>query len=262
LVGKQKQIFLDKSMKPYSREFYINRNEKTVYSANTILSIVQERIPAIHSAIDVGCGIGTWLNVLKEKGVEEILGLDGTWVDQNLLVIPQSCFKSVDLSKSVISPPLRYDLAICLEVAEHLPSEHAKEFVSYLTDLSDYVLFSAAIPYQGGRNHINEQWQHYWVDLFAAKDYHVYDFIRQIIWNNNQIPSFYRQNIFLFSKHQISYEPQSNPTDGNWGLPIDVVHPDFYQKRPISHIGIRSSLQLVYLSIKEYLNKLLRIGSQ
>ena len=164
--------------------------------------------------------------MLQEKGVPEILGLDGSWVDHDLLVIPRACFKQVDLSRSVIKLPQRYDLAISLEVAEHLPPDRAGEFVSSLTKLSDYVLFSAAIPFQGGSNHVNEQWQHYWVELFCAMDYVVHDFIRPKIWNDSQIPFWYRQNILLFSKHRKSKDTPPDLTGiDTCSMPLDLVHP-------------------------------------
>jgi hypothetical protein len=220
-------------MKSYSQSFYINRHEKTVYSANTILSILLERIPSINSVIDVGCGVGTWLSVLLEKGIKEIQGIDGNWVDRNLLVIPQESFEQVDLSKSV-ELPKRYDLAISLEVAEHLPPERAEAFVSLLTGAADTVLFSAAIPFQGGTNHINEQWPFYWAGLFNFHDYEVHDFIRPKIWNDSQIPFWYRQNILLFTKRLKSdgIQPE-NDTFDTQSLPLSIVHPDLYLSKII-----------------------------
>jgi cyclopropane fatty-acyl-phospholipid synthase-like methyltransferase len=238
-------------MMAYSQEFYVNRYEKTIHSANTILSIVLEHIPAVHSAVDIGCGVGTWLSVLQKKGVKDIQGLDGSWVDQDLLAIPRDCFKQIDLSKSVIKLPQRYDLAISLEVAEHLPSDRAKEFVSSLTALSDYVLFSAAIPFQGGINHVNEQWQHYWVELFDVMDYVVHDFIRPKIWNDNQIPYWYRQNILLFSKQKKSKDsPHDSVGFDTWSMPLDLVHPDLYLK-----IDAKRSFKLFYRSLKYYISR-------
>jgi hypothetical protein len=224
-------------MEAYSNDFYKNRHEKTVYSADTILSILLEKIPDIDSAIDVGCGVGTWLSVLKEKGFKEIKGIDGNWVDRNLLVIPPNCFEQVDLSKD-IKQPKRYDLAISLEVAEHLPPERAKGFVSFLTELSDFVLFSAAIPFQGGANHLNEQWQHYWVQLFEAQNYIVYDFIRPKIWNDSNIPFWYRQNIFCFVKKDKSPDIRLDSTSPDPAtLPLSIVHPDLYISKIIPNLN-------------------------
>jgi hypothetical protein len=59
-----------------------------------------------------------------------------------------------------------FDLAICLEVAEHLPPEAAEGFIDSLTRLAPVVLFSAAITFQVGNQHLNGQWPDYWATLF------------------------------------------------------------------------------------------------
>ena len=73
-----------------------------------------------------------------------------------------SRFRKTVSSQRDLAQPLqidrRFDLALSLEVAEHLPPECGSEFVQTLTDLSSVILFSAAIPFQGGTDHLNEQW--------------------------------------------------------------------------------------------------------
>jgi cyclopropane fatty-acyl-phospholipid synthase-like methyltransferase len=245
-------------MQSYSREFYQHRHENTVHSAKTILSILMERLPDIHSAVDIGCGVGTWLAVLREKGVEDVQGVDGGWVDTTLLAIPGACFKQVDLSRTIVTLPRRYDLAISLEVAEHLPAERAEEFVASLAALSDHVLFSAAIPHQGGRNHVNERWQHYWVGLFGALGYVPHDFIRARIWTDQRIPYWYRQNTLLFSKRQI---PSSLDTGS---LPLDVVHPDLFLAKVSASaeevIGVKHTFRLFRQSLVGYFGR--KLGRQ
>jgi len=245
-------------MKTYSREFYVNRHEDTFHSANIILSLLLRHIPAVHSAVDVGCGVGTWLAALQEKGVKDIQGVDGPWVNQDLLAIPRACFKQVDLSTSAVDLPRRFDLAISLEVAEHLPASRATEFVASLAALADQVLFSAAIPLQGGVNHVNEQWQTYWVRLFDAMGYGVHDFIRSSIWNDSKIPYWYRQNILFFSKHALA---ASDPIGRDASsLPLDLVHPDLYLRRAKAHGGARGRLGRFRGSMTRYLTRTLRIG--
>ena len=79
----------------------------------------------------------------------------------------------------------KFDLAITLEVAEHLSEIRADSFIDDLCALSDLILFSAAIPDQGGRHHINEQWQSYWEPKrFKQRGYHVYDIVRWKIWSS------------------------------------------------------------------------------
>lgn len=206
----------------YSGNFYSLRHKETSYAADKIMSILFGRLPNIHSAIDVGCGVGTFLLTLNKQGVKDILGLDGDWVNRDMLVIPHNNFKNVNLT----TPPdlkKKYDLAICLEVAEHLPVENAEKFIGWLCGLSENVLFSAAIPYQGGVNHLNEAWQSYWAKLFANHGFHCVDSIRSQIWDDQVIPFWYRQNILFYTKEAI--QP---PTSQIYPLPLDLVHPELY----------------------------------
>lgn len=165
--------------KLYEYQHYVDRHKKTIYSARKIISLVRSQVTPIQTAVDFGCGVGTWLSVLKEDGCN-VLGVDGPWVDKSLLEIPVENFKTVDLKKK-IDLTIKYDLAISLEVAEHLPPESADIFIESLVGASDCILFSAAIPFQSGLGHINEQWQNYWVAKFKQKDYIAMDFIRPAI---------------------------------------------------------------------------------
>lgn len=222
----------EKSMEQYAREFYADRHERTLYSAATVLSTLLKHIPAVHSAVDIGCGVGTWLSVLSTKGAEEILGIDGSWVDRALLEIPENSFMQADLQHSTPLPGRTWDLALCMEVAEHLPAESARAFITFLTTLSRRVLFSAAIPFQGGIGHINEQWPEYWVELFDEQGYGVHDIIRPEIWNDSRIPFWYRQNTLLFSRKENTGEHRQ--TSGNGAkspTALNLVHPDLYLGR-------------------------------
>jgi len=238
----------------YPKEFYLERHENTIHSASTITTILLEYLPRVRSVIDVGCGVGTWLSVLKERGVDKIMGLDGEWVDKDLLQIPRECFSEVDLNQLCNDKKQKYDLAISLEVAEHLPPEKAYEFICFLTNLSDRVLFSAAIPFQGGTNHINEQWQHYWAELFYKKNYIVNDFIRAKIWDDKNIPCWYRQNILVYSKGRAIKPPVKNKIKKiipnilfnrctETAMPLNIVHPDLYIHK--SNIITTSSKRIV-----------------
>jgi predicted transcriptional regulator YdeE len=179
--------------------FYKDRHRRTLYSANKVLEIVIDTLPEIHSAVVFGCGVGTWLSVLKSHGVSELQGLDGPWVKSELLEIPQNSFRQINFEEP-IELDKRYDLAITLEVAEHLTDAVADKFVSSLVRASDFILFSAAIPHQGGDGHVNEQWPDYWSNLFAQKGYVALDFIRSKIWDDRKVPIWYRQIYSYLSK--------------------------------------------------------------
>jgi hypothetical protein len=180
----------------------------------------------VHAAIDVGCGVGTWLSVLANRGVAEVQGVDGPWVDIANLVIPSRTFAHHDLRHDR-DFGRRFDLAMSLEVAEHLPTERAAGFVQWLTGLSDIVLFSAATPRQGGKNHFNEQWQDYWAALFAERDYLPLDFIRARIWNDQKIATWYRQNLLVYVRRPRLPEIRLPDPAGVPG-PLSIVHPEVF----------------------------------
>ncbi|ADY52864.1 hypothetical protein Pedsa_2316 [Pseudopedobacter saltans DSM 12145] len=185
------------------------------------------------SAIDIGCGLGTWLQVLKENGTSEILGVDGDHVDKSKLKIFQNEFLAHDLCVPLILNK-KYDLSICLEVAEHLPEEKAEIIIDTLTNSADTILFSAALPFQGGQNHINEQPFAYWVTKFNKRGFIVKDVFRQKIWDNPEIEWWYKQNMFLIVK---SNEKQD--------IIADYYHPERY----LQIIHERSRLNRQYFNI-------------
>jgi len=178
-----------------------------------------------NSLLDVGCGIGTWMQVFKQNGVKKIKGIDGNYVNRSHLFshIEEDEFQALDLSRP-LDIGEKFDLAICLEVAEHLPPSSASDFIGSITKHSDIVIFGAAIPGQWGQNHLNEQWTAYWIGLFNDRGYKPYDLLRPLIWDNKNVEWWYKQNILVFSKTtlQIPVNPISYQC---------VIHPEhFIQK--------------------------------
>lgn len=184
-------------MKDYSKEFYKKQSAGSKSSAMEVLPIVKELINP-ESVVDLGCGVAPWLATWSELGVKDILGVDGDYVNRDMLLIPRESFQPADLSKS-FKGVKKYDLSMSLEVAEHLPESRAESFVQDLCDLSDIVLFSAAVPEQGGVEHVNEQWQDYWQLLFEKKGYRQIDCIRNKVWTNENVDWWYAQNVFLYA---------------------------------------------------------------
>lgn len=190
-------------MKSQKANYVHNEITHNEVSASIILPLVFDIIRP-KSILDVGCGIGTWLSVSKKLGISQVLGLDGDYVDRSLLhkyLLDQE-FRQIDLLNS-FNLNLRFDLSICLEVVEHLPESSAENIVNSLIIHSDAILFSAAIPGQGGQNHLNEQYPEYWSNLFKIHDYYFYDLIRPKIWDNENIDFWYKQNIFLVCKRGV-----------------------------------------------------------
>lgn len=190
----------------YTNSFYERLRGGATRSAEVIVPLVLQFLPA-RSVVDIGCGDGSWLAIFRKHGVAEILGADGEYVDRDLLQIPPGCFRAEDLTKP-FAFGTAFDLAISLEVAEHLPAECAPVFVECLTKLAPVVLFSAAIPFQGGEHHVNEQWPEKWAELFKGHDYLAVDFVRKRVWQSDAVEWWYAQNTLLFARTDII---ESNP---------------------------------------------------
>ncbi|MDH6305311.1 SAM-dependent methyltransferase [Parabacteroides sp. PF5-5] len=189
---------METNKKQYDNFFYEgNRCKKKTDSVDIVLTEAFKVLPQINSVVDFGCATGTWLASLQKYGVKEIKGLDGSWVKKDLLVIPPECFVEADFDKEIVLDK-KYDLAISIEVAEHLLEKSAKGFVKALTDASDIILFSAAIPFQGGDNHVNEQWPAYWNKLFNENGFIAVDCLRKYLWDKMDVLDFHRQNILLY----------------------------------------------------------------
>jgi SAM-dependent methyltransferase len=213
---------------PYTIDFYKNHREGSRRSARQIVPLVLELVQP-KSVIDVGCGVGAWLSVFNECGIEDFFGVDGDYVDRNMLEIPEQQFLAFDLTKP-IQLNRQFDLVMSLEVGEHLPGHCADMFVDSLTKLGPVILFSAAIPHQGGTRHVNEQWPEYWAGYFQAKGYSAIDCIRRKIWTDERVEYCYAQNTLLFVRMDyleknalLKKEHQStNPSS------LSIVHPAKY----------------------------------
>jgi SAM-dependent methyltransferase len=181
----------------YGDEFYLSNERGSGLSASRVVPVFLEVI-APRSVVDVGCGIGTWSAAFRERGITDIVGVDGAYVNRRNLRIDPGLFLARDLEEP-LAIGRKFDLAVCVEVAEHLPESRSDGFVSDLVSLAPAVLFSAAIPRQGGHGHVNEQWPDYWERKFQRHGYVTLDFIRSAIWDDDAVEWWYRQNIVLYA---------------------------------------------------------------
>ena len=183
-------------MYEYEAEFYEYINRGSLNSARTIIPLLLKSL-TIKSVLDVGCGQGAWMRAWQEHGVQDLVGLDGPYVDRQALLVPTELFRAVDLTKP-FRLDQRFDLVQSLEVAEHLPHSSAEAFVSSLVAHASIVYFSAATPGQGGENHVNERPPSYWRAIFAKHGYVLVDHVRPHIRDAADVEPWYRYNSFLY----------------------------------------------------------------
>jgi SAM-dependent methyltransferase len=204
--------------KAYDQVFFEGLEVGSRRSASVMVPLVR-RLVRPDSVLDVGCGVGSWIAEWVNQGVTDVLGLDGDYVDKSMLKIPLKSFQSMDL-QNPFWLGRRFDLAQSLEVAEHLDESCADAFVESLVGHADTILFSAAIPGQRGKHHVNEQWPSYWAKKFSHLGLKPFDIIRPAIWMDQRVDCWYRQNTILFSRES-SFEVSDTC--------IDVVHPEYWK---------------------------------
>ena len=216
-------------MTEYSEEFFRALRDGAYRSAKAIVPLVMEFVHP-KSVIDLGCGLGTWLTLFRENGVDDFLGVDGDYVRREWLEIPSGRFLPFDLSQPFVIDR-RFDLAVCLEVAEHLSPESGMNLVEALARLAPVILFSAAVPHQGGTDHLNEQWPDYWQRLFQEKGFVVIDAIRKKVWNEANVGYWYAQNTLIFAD---SLAVNANPglkdaLERTEPAPLSMIHPRLWE---------------------------------
>jgi SAM-dependent methyltransferase len=181
------------------------------------------------SVVDFGCGVGAWLAAFRAHGIQDVLGIDGDYVDRSQLRIPAENFVARDLTRS-LTLPRSFDLAVSLEVAEHLDEQCADGFVTSLTRAAPVVAFSAAVPLQGGDHHVNERWPSYWAQRFERMGYVAVDALRSKIWSDARVDWWYAQNLLVFCRasnlHDYPLLAEAHARTDHARL--DVVHPRNY----------------------------------
>lgn len=215
----------------YDFAWHVRHGELTDASARKILAILK-RAFGFETVLDIGCGDGRWLRQALAHNATSVMGVDGPWTDTSQLLVPSDSVLIADLSGPV-ELGRRFDMAISLEVAEHLPPDSSAQMVRNLVAHSDLVLFGAAIPFQGGFRHINERWQSEWVKLFDQENYQAFDLVRSRTWSDADIHYWYRQNTLVYINRKrddlIAQAQRFLVEEKIPELPFDIVHPEKYE---------------------------------
>jgi SAM-dependent methyltransferase len=243
---------------PYTPAFYEFQTGGSLSSARAMVPRVMELI-APQAVIDLGCGTGDWLSVFGEHGVAKLRGIDGDYVDRARLRIPATCFMPADLAR--LRPGAgSYDLAVSLEVAEHLPAAAAEGFVQALTSLAPAVLFAAAVPFQDGTGHLNEQWPEYWAGLFAEQGYDTFDCLRDEFWTHRDVSPWYAQNMLLYIRHDAASRYPDLPApvvDLTYPALARIHHRLWLERANPEKMGLRAACRAIPKMLRRRLTALL-----
>lgn len=212
----------------YGGDFYKEMEDSNLSSARVVVPLALGYAPA-KSVLDIGCGQGLWLKAFLEQGVTDVLGYDGEYVERNKLQIPAEKFVAANLEEP-LTLHKKFDLAVSLEVGEHLSDKASRTFVKNLTDAAPVILFSAAIPGQGGVHHINEQWPAYWEERFREVGYVPVDCLRKHLLHDSRVSFFYAQNIMFYVKESLlaEYPKLHEEYKSGHNRALAIVHPQLY----------------------------------
>jgi hypothetical protein len=209
------------------------------------------------SVVDVGGGVGAWAAEFLRLGVPCVITVDGEYVNEDDLQVPRKSFIAHDL-RHPFDLGRKFDLVLSLEVAEHLEVDHTATFIDSLTRHGDLIVFSAAIPGQGGTHHVNEQWPSYWERRFAARGYELFDILRPRLWDEQRIGFWFRQNMLVLARGAAAERARAVP---DVPRPIDVVHPEEFTHwiRVVQQpLGIRQSARALRVAVERRARRTLR----
>ena len=152
----------------YNDAYFAAEEEWTQPTAKAVVDIILGHFSP-KTLVDIGCGSAVYLKYFQAAGLS-VKGYEGSAAAIQRAFVDRSLIEQCDLTRP-LSGAKSYDLAICFEVAEHLPAQAADQLVESISTLSNTILFSAAQPGQGGVDHINEQPWNYWADKFVAQGF-------------------------------------------------------------------------------------------
>jgi cyclopropane fatty-acyl-phospholipid synthase-like methyltransferase len=115
--------------------------------------------------IDLGCGLGTILQYLKDVGFTDLIGIEGSEL---------SNFDFNNIKKLDLTNPLFLDKGnvISIEVFEHIPAQYEKQFVDNILNCCDgKLVISVATVGQPGIGHVNCKNNDYIINIFESNGF-------------------------------------------------------------------------------------------
>ena len=147
--------------------------------------------------VDLGCGHG----ILMAGFSCECVGIEAS--DEGFKQTKERGYEAhqIDL-RLPLDLKRRFDLAVSIEVAEHLEEEYADIFVDNLISMSNRILVTASPRVE--RWHYNPQPKSYWIDKFSAKGFLLSEITNTLVETMRQkIPKdrdYLYNNLMYFEK--------------------------------------------------------------
>lgn len=201
----------------YSADYYAKTVEGPAKrSAGTMSSsIVSDLAPK--TVVDVGCGTGALLEALRDRGCD-VFGFEYSKAGLEYCRSRHLAVEAFDLESDVLQSERRYDVAVSMEVAEHLPERIADRYVDLLARVAPVIVFTAAPPGQWGIDHVNLQPPDYWIHKFQQRglehDRTLSDSWRQGWKEAGDVETWYYQNLMVFRRTERAAPSAGGPGDG------------------------------------------------
>lgn len=187
----------------YDEAYYRNDVEDAaVRSAPVISDSILSRFRP-RRVVDLGCGTGALLAAFRDRGCE-VVGLEYSEAGLKFCRDRGLDVRKFDIERDTPDPQLGpFDVAICMEVAEHLPAPCADRLVDLLTGFAPVIVFTAATPGQGGVDHVNEQAPEYWIEKFESRGFRSRsdqsaELSRE--WQRHALAAYYWGNLMVFGQ--------------------------------------------------------------
>lgn len=182
----------------YDEKYYKNTiSEHYIEDSENFSEVVINKYDP-QSVIDFGCGAGRFLIPFWKQDIE-IKGIDASTNAFNTAPLPDAVLEKQDLRSPYYSDKT-YDISLCIEVLEHIPSEYSDTIVDSITSSASIAIITAAPPGQGGRHHVNEQSRSYWIEKFSNYGFSYSDYDTRKVKNQISIEhlDWLRENLMIF----------------------------------------------------------------
>jgi hypothetical protein len=218
--------YFSKLPSQYDDSFFGDAYATSYLSAQLILGHLNEHF-RFNSVVDVGAGVGAWSRAALEMN-KTVTSIDGEWVSEIPGKFSRLNYIFQNLNNKV-STNSQHDIAVCVEVAEHLLPERSQGIVADLCKLAPVVVFGAALPRQGGAGHINCRPHSFWIKAFSENKYTAIDLFRPKFWYDGRVGPWYSQNTYLF----VAPEKLNQFVGFSSPSLVDIYHPKVVLDSPM-----------------------------